>query len=279
MIAFLNGRFVPETEAVVPITDRGFLYGDGLFETLRVSGGCPLWWTRHIERLQRGAEVLRITLPLSVEELRRAAIELLRRNAMPDAILRITISRGSGARGYSTKGATSPTVALTLHPRPEPPVAVRLATSTIRVPALDPLTAVKSANKLPQILARAEAEERGADEALLLNADGDVAEASASNLFWIEGGQVFTPPVSDGALPGVTRAVLLDLCREHGVSAVERSISRAALLGAEGVFLTNSTAGIVTVAELDAQGLNQSSLVSTLRSWLAESARRDAVAI
>lgn len=277
MIAFLNGRFVPEAEAVVPITDRGFLYGDGLFETLRVSQGCPLWWKLHVERLQRGAELLRIALPISAADLRQAAIELVRRNAMPEAILRITISRGSGARGYSTKGASQPTFALTLHLRSASPASIRLATATIRVPAHDPLSAVKSANKLAQILASAEAEERGADEALLLNLDGDVAEASSSNVFWIERGEVFTPPVSDGALPGVIRTAIIDLCRKRGVAVAERSIARSAMLGSEAVFLTNSTAGIVPVAEIDAQKLNCSPLVGTLQGWLGEAELVEAV--
>jgi branched-chain amino acid aminotransferase len=279
MIAFLNGRYVPETEAFVPITDRGFLYGDGVFETLRVSRGCPLWWSLHMGRLQRGAEVLRITLPLSVEELRHTAIELIRRNAMPEAILRITISRGIGTRGYSTKGASQPTLALTLHPLSAPPASICLATATIRVPAHDPLSAVKSANKLAQILARAEAEERGADEALLLNVEGDVAEASSSNIFWIERGEVCTPPVSDGALPGVIRAVIINLCQSHNIVAAERSVARAALLRAEAVFLTNSTAGILPVAEIDAQKLNSSPLIGTLQGWLSEAETAEAMSV
>lgn len=278
MIAFLNGRFVPEAEALVPITDRGFLYGDGLFETLRVHHGHPLWWTRHLERLQRGAEFLRIQLPLPPEDLHRSALELVHRNAMNDAVLRVTLSRGSGTRGYSTKGAGHPTLALTLHPRPTPPTSVRLATATIRVPARDPLSSVKSANKLPQILARAEAEERGADEALLLNVEGDIAEASSGNLFWIEHSEVVTPPVTDGALPGVTRSVVLDLCREKGLTIRERSIDRAALLQTEGVFLTNSTTGIISVTDLDGQRLRVSPLIATLQDWLRGADEAEAVA-
>lgn len=276
MIAFLNGRFIPEAEALIPITDRGFLYGDGLFETLCIHQGRPLWWKLHVERLQRGAELLRIKLPLPPEELRNRALELIRRNAMTEAMLRITISRGSGARGYSTKGAENPTLALTLHPRPAPPASVRLATATIRVPAHDPLASLKSANKLPQILARAEAEEREADDALLLNVEGNVAEASSSNVFWIEDQQVFTPPITDGALPGVTRAVLLNLrAAQHGRPAIERSISRAALLKADGVFLTNSSLGIVPVTEIDAQKLRCSTLVNTLQDWLRAAEERE----
>ncbi len=265
--AFLNGRFIPEAEAVVPISDRGFLYGDGLFETLRVSRSRPLWWTRHAARLQSGAEFLRIALPWSGDELRRFASELIEKNALPECLLRITVSRGSGARGYSIQGANTPTLALTLHPLSAPPAGVRMATATIRVAAHDPLAAIKSANKLTQILARAEAEERGADEALLLNIEGDVAEAASSNVFWITNGTVATPPLSNGALGGVTRDVVLELCRKHQVQISEVPISRAELLRTDGVFLTNSATGIVPVSELDAQKLNQSPLVGKLQQW------------
>lgn len=270
MITFLNGRFVAESEALVPVTDRGFLYGDGVFETLRVQRGEPVWWTRHMARLERGLSLLRIALPSRADDLRTQAVELIRRNNLPDCTLRLAISRGSGRRGYSIQGADSPTVVMTLHPFVPPPGSLRLATATLRVPARDPLALTKSANKLPHILARAEAEERGADDALLLNVTGDVAEASASNVFWIEGGTVYTPPLTDGALAGVTRDVVLEICRQHQVPAGEDSSPRSRLLQAEGVFLTNSTMGIVPVSEIDAQRIAQSALVPRLREWLRD---------
>lgn len=275
MQTFLNGRFIPEAEAVVPITDRGFLYGDGLFETIRVRHNTPLWWSRHVARLHRGAELLRLKLPWSGTELRQFAIELIAKNALPDCILRLTVSRGSGARGYSIQGADPPTVAMTLHPLRPAPTSVRLATATIRVPAHDPLGAIKTANKLPQILARAEAEERGADEALLLNVEGDVAEAASSNVFWIRNGTACTPPISAGALAGVTREVVLELCRAHEVPTAEESIARSALFSMDTVFLTNSSQGIVPVAEIDAQKLKSSPLVARLQEWLSAAERTE----
>lgn len=270
MQAFLNGRFVPEEHAVVPITDRGFLYGDGLFETIAVRNGIPLWWSRHLTRLQRGAELLRLTLPWPIDELHQAALELIRTNAMPEGTLRLAVSRGSGTRGYSIQGASSPTVAMSLHALLPPPASIRLATATLRVHAHDPLSAIKSANKLMQILARAEAEEGGADEALLLNTEGEVAEAASSNLFWIAQGTVETAPISAGALPGVTRAVVLELCRAHQVPTRERLIARAELFAMDGVFATNSSQGIVPVSAIDAQQLKRSPLVEQLQRWLAE---------
>ena len=273
MITYLNGRFVSESEAVVPVTDRGFLYGDGVFETLRVQHGEPVWWARHMARLERGLSLLRITLPRRSDELRHHAGELIQQNQLPDSTLRLSISRGSGRRGYSIQGADTPTVVMTLHPLVPPPSSLRLATATIRVPAHDPIALTKSANKLPHILARAEAEERGADEALLLNIAGDVAEASASNIFWIEGGAVCTPPLADGALAGVTREVVLEVCRQHQMPAGEITAPRSRLLGAEAVFLTNSTIGIVPASEIDAQRIAQSPLVPRLQEWLRDAER------
>jgi aminodeoxychorismate lyase len=268
MQAFLNGRFIPEAQAVVPITDRGFLYGDGLFETLRVSNGRLRWWTRHVERLQQGAAYFRIALPWLPEQLHDFAAKLIQQNALPESVLRITLTRGSGPRGYSPRDADNPTLAMTLHPLPPKASSLRLITVSLRVPANDPLARFKTANKLVQVLARAEAGARGADEALLLNTDGHVAEAAGSNVFWLAGGAVCTPPVEDGALAGVTREVVLELCRQRSIPTGELHLSLEDLRRAGGVFLTNSTAGIVPVSELDGSALNQSSFVMELQTAL-----------
>lgn len=272
MQAFLNGRFVPEAQAVVPISDRGFLYGDGLFETIRVGHGRPLWWTRHVDRLQRGAAFLNLALPWPPEKLQEFAAKLIQQNALPESVLRITLTRGSGSRGYSTKDASSPTLAMTLHPLPPTVSSLRLVTGLLRVTANHPLAALKTANKLLQVLARAEAEHRGADEALLLNTEGNVAEAAASNVFWLENGAVCTPPVSDGALAGVAREVVLEICRARNILAREPHLKPDGLLRVDGVFLTNSVAGIVPVSQLDGVSLNQSPFVAELQQWYEQAA-------
>jgi aminodeoxychorismate lyase len=275
MDVFLNGRFLPETQAVVPISDRGFLYGDGLFETLRISHGRPFCWDQHVERLERGAAFLKLQSPWPSLKLREFAQKLIQRNAMPDSVLRLTLTRGSGSRGFSPKEANSPTLAMTLHPLPTPSSPLRLVTASLRVPANDPLASFKTANKLVHILARAEAEERGADEALLLNTNGHVAEAAASNVFWLENGAVCTPPVADGALAGVTRAVVLELCRTRNVPTKEAHITPEELHRADGVFLTNSVAGIVFAAELDGRPLIQSPFVVELQAAYEELLRAE----
>ena len=249
----------------------GFGLTLGYIETLRVSNARPLWWAWHAERLRRGAEFLRIALPWSPEQLREFAAKLIQQNALPESVLRLTLTRGSGSRGYSPKGASSPTLAMTLHPLPPVPSAIRLATASLRVPANDPLAPFKTANKLVQVLARAEAEARGADEALLLNTDGCVAEAAASNLFWMADGAVRTPPMADGALAGVAREVVREICRARDIPAKEQSLRPDQLFRADGVFLTNSVAGIVPVSELDGKALNRSPFVGELQHWYRES--------
>src|SRR5437879_212281 len=137
MFVFLNGQFVPEEEAVVSVFDRGFLYGDGLFETLRVAGGKPFCWAQHLQRLQRGADFLKLRLPFGAEELRAAAARLVQENQMPESLLRINLSRGVGPRGYSPKGADQPVLVMSLHPAPaidlEHPPQWRLLTASLRL--------------------------------------------------------------------------------------------------------------------------------------------------
>jgi aminodeoxychorismate lyase len=290
MLIFLNGRFVPEGQAVVSVFDRGFLYGDGLFETLRVFNGKPFRWAQHMERLRRGAGFLKIRLPFRPEAWRGFAEELIVRNQMPDALLRLTLSRGVGRRGYSPRGAELPTLVMSLHPTPGAldsdlagsagsesgaPRRWKLTTGSFRLPAGDPLAAFKTCNKLPQILARAEAEAAGADEALLLNTDGFVVEAASGNLFWLDGETVCTPPPAGGILPGVTRAVVLELCRAQEVSVREANVGPEELTRQQAVFVSLSSAGIVEAESLNGRLLQHSPLTEKLRRAYAALVRAE----
>jgi aminodeoxychorismate lyase len=287
MTVFLNGQFVPEAEAAISVFDRSFLYGDGLFETMLVSNGKPFRWAQHMERLERGAEFLGIRLPFAREALAGFAAELIARNQMPEALLRLTLSRGVGVRGYSPKGADKPTLVMTLHAIGAPisrsaccnqadqeigaPLRWRVRTASFRLPAGEALAQFKTCNKLAQVLARAEAEAAGADEALLLNTDGFVVEAASSNLFWIERGTVCTPPLASGILAGVTREVIVELCGRLGLGVRETQIAPAELAGAEGVFLSNSAQGILEVAAVDGRETARSQLTARLHAaYLAQ---------
>src|SRR5260370_12273632 len=216
MLVFLNGRFVPEDQALVSIFDRGFLYGDGLFETVRVRAGKPFRWQQHVERFERGAQFLRLRLPYGPAEIRAFADRLIELNRMPESLLRLELWRGVGPRGYSPQGAEKPALVMTLQPAPviDPnhPPRWRLITAAWRLPVAEPLAQFKTCNKLPQILARAAADAGGADEALLLNTNGEGAHSASGNLFWIDGETVCTPPGSGGVLPRGPRAEVLEVC-------------------------------------------------------------------
>jgi len=268
MVVFLNGKFVPEAEAVVPLNDRGFLLGDGLFETVRVANGKTFRFAQHLERLVRGAEFLKIQLPFTPRELQKFAGQLIAQNELSEAVLRVTLTRGAGVRGYSPKNSGAPTLVLTLHPlpptNPDEPAQWSLITSSFRIPAGDALAAFKTTSKVLNVLARAEAEEKGADEALLLNTNGEVAETAGGNIFWIYQDHVCTVPTGRGVLPGITRAVVLEICQSLGLATNKRIIKPEQLRNAEGIFVTQSALGIIPVAAFDGQPVAPSPLTEQL---------------
>ena len=268
MVVFINGKFVPEERAVVSVFDRSFLYGDGLFETIRIFNGQPFCWQQHLERLQRGSKFLKIKLPCASKRLRAFADRLVGRNKMPDSLLRLTLSRGVGMRGYSLQNANQPTLVMTLHPAPKMdlknPPRWKLMTSSFQLPANEPLAQFKTCNKLPQILARAEADATGADEALLLNTDGFVVEGASSNLFWIEREVAFTPALAAGILAGVTRATVLEICRKLKISVREKNVRPKDLVRADGICLSLSSFGIVEAKSLNRNKIKQSPLTKQI---------------
>jgi len=262
MFVFLNGEIVPEDRALISVFDRGFLYGDGLFEGIRIFNGKLFRWNQHLQRFQHGSEFLKIAVPFSAEALADFTQRLIAENQMPNSLLRLTLSRGIGQRGYSPKNAKQPTLVMATYPMPDAdpsnPPHLRVFISSFRLPAGEPLARFKNLNKLPQVLARAEADADGADEALLLNSDGYVVEGSTSNLFWIRGETVCTPPLPSGILPGVTRAVVLELCEKIGIQTREENITPAELHKMDGAFLSMSSSGIAEITLLDGKPLKRS---------------------
>jgi branched-chain amino acid aminotransferase len=279
MIVFINDGFVPEANATVSIFDRGFLYGDSLFEGIRIHDGKLFRWHDHMDRLEQGQKFLRIAPPAGREKLQTITEELIRLNQFREGIVRVTVSRGPGPRGYSPKTATRPTLLLTLHPLPElseVPKQFTAITSSITLREDDPLAHFKNGNRLLQVLARAEADERGADEAILLSTAGHIAEATTSNVFWISGDHVFTPPLKEGILPGVTRKIIFELCAGE-IELQEARAGVEALKNAQGVFLTMTSLGIVEVISLDGVPLATSPLTLELAKRLRELVRRELV--
>ncbi len=267
MIFYIDGKFVPEEEATISVLDRSFLYGDALFETIRVYDGRFFLWGDHLDRFARGAELLRIRLPEPVARLSQVAQELLALNRLRDGLLRLHLSRGIGRRGYSIRGADDSRVIMTLHPFSSPQSGLirwNLWIASHRVPVDDPLTTIKHCNKIPQILARAEAEDEGADEALLLNTQGMVAEAASSNLFWTDGSRVFTPPATSGGLPGVTRQFVRRLGKDLGIDIDEADLSPSDLTRQKGVFLSMSSFEIVEVASVNTRPVPSSPITQKI---------------
>jgi len=266
MFVFLNGQFLPAAEAVVPVNDRGFMYGDGLFETMRVVNGKPFRFAQHLERMTRGADFLKIKPPFTPKELDKFAAQLVGQNKMPDAILRVMLTRGPDERGYKFNGHGKPTVVMTLHAAPslENLAEWNLITSSFHIPASDALSSFKTTSKLLHVMARAEAAEKGADEALLVNTNGEVAETASGNIFWIYQDSICTVPTGRGVLPGITRAVVLEICQSLGLPVNKRVIKPEALRNSDGIFVTQSALGIVPVASFDGEPVAPSPLVDQL---------------
>ena len=268
MFVHLNGEIVPESEAVVPVSDRGFMYGDGVFETIRVHKGMTLRWFAHMDRLRSGLEQLEIPYQLDTRTLHESARELIEQNQLSDAVLRVQITRGPGKRGYSPKGADSPTIVITAHTAPpliEAQPRWSLAESSVRIQSDNPLTSVKSLNKLPNILAKAEADRADCNDAVLLNERSEVAEATCANIFWMRDGKVFTPPLESGALPGVTRNFVSDLAAMGEIELKETPTTMADLREAEGIFLSLSSLVLVEVDAIGGNPIPTSPIFARLR--------------
>ena len=264
--ASLNGRFLPLDEAQVSASDRGFLYGDGLFETIRIHDGRPFLWDWHMIRFMDGSESLGIALPQSTESLLGNVRELICRNDGPESIVRIALSRGVGQRGYGVTGDEQPILLITqqsLPPKPSKPLS--LVTTNARVAVGDPLARVKSANKLGSILVKRDATRQRADDGLILNSDGNVTETSSANVFWVENGTLHTPPISDGVLPGVTRRLVIDLAPTLGQAVREESAAPDRLQQAEAVFVTSAATGIRAIGQVNGTALDTHPLVGQLQ--------------
>ncbi len=245
---WLNGALIEADHAHIAITDRGFLLADGLFETMRAQNGHIEELDAHLARLAAGAAVLRIPVPFDAAVLGPACEDVLVANGLRTAeraSLRLTLTRGSGPRGVMPPLDPNVTLLITAAPMSAVPDAITAITSkTIRRDAASPLSTVKSLAYTGNVLARLEAADAGASEAMILNTDGNLAETTASNVFLVENGGLVTPPVSDGALPGIMRASVIALARELGLGIREETIRPERLRSATEIFLTNSLVGI-----------------------------------
>ncbi|GBQ81731.1 aminotransferase [Gluconacetobacter johannae DSM 13595] len=247
---WLNDGLVSADAACIAPGDRGLTLGDGVFETMRVAQGRIGHLARHLDRLRQGAEILMFPQP-DLDRIEDVLRRVVRHNDMMDGSLRLTLTRGCGPRGVMPPVQPSPTLLVTAAPPPSAPLppANMIVSTQVRRDEASPLSRIKSLNYLPNVLARLEAARQGGDEALMLNLAGRVAEASASTIVIHRQGRLVTPPVAEGALPGIARAVLL-----AAGMLDEAPLDLDDLRHAEGVFLTSSLS-VREVASLDGVAL------------------------
>lgn len=253
-IVHLDGRFVREEEARIPIGDRGFLYGDAIFETIRIYRGVPDLLPRHLERLRRGARVLGFSLPRPSGGWLELVREILRRNGRDeqDAAVRITVTRGVGGEGLLPPRRARPTVLVSVRDLdPRLPRCRVHGADVVVVPyaggPAGPLAGVKTTAYAPAVLAKVAARRARAFEAVYADADGILSEGSTSNLFLVRRGRLETPRLEHGGLPGITRARVLEIARRAGIPAIERTLRTGDLLGADEAFLTATTIEVLPI--------------------------------
>jgi branched-chain amino acid aminotransferase len=256
---WIDGAIVPGSEACLPVTDHGLLYGDGVFEGIRWYGRRVFRLADHLRRFEVSARSIGLALPLDSAGIEKIVLETARAHGSDDGYLRLIATRGVGSLGVDPTTCSAPRLIciaadVDLFSQQKLEEGLQLVTVSVRRPALDALDPrVKSLNYLNNVLAKREARLRGADEGLILNAAGTVAEASVANVFAVRAGALHTPPPVDGSLDGITRDSVLRLARRLGIAAGERTLSRLDLLRADEVFLTGTGARIVPVAGLDGQ--------------------------
>jgi len=257
MLIYMNGKLVPKEEAKVSVFDHGLLYGDGIFEGIRVYDGNIFRLKEHLERLFESAKTIGLEVPMTYDELERATVDTVAANGKRDAYIRLVITRGVGDLGIDPTTCKAVTLfiivdKIKLYPPEFYEKGIPLVTaSTRRIPmeCLDPR--IKSLNYLNNILAKIEGRRAGAPEAIMLNLRGRVAECTADNIFLIKHGRVATPRLTDGALPGVTRFTVLELAEQAGLDTEESAMGLHDLYNADEVFLTGTGAEIVPVISID----------------------------
>ncbi|MBM3859070.1 MAG: branched-chain-amino-acid transaminase [Verrucomicrobia bacterium] len=276
MKIFLDGRFVDEADAKISVFDHGLLYGDGVFEGIRVYDGRIFRLVEHLQRLFASAKAIMLKVPMTQEELLKACCAACRMNSIHDGYIRLVVTRGVGNLGLNPFHCPKATVfiiadKIALYPEKVYRKGIELITaSTQRVnpAALSP--AIKSLNYLNNIMAKIEAIHAGTIEAIMLNAQGNVAECTGDNIFVVRGGRIETPPVSDGALIGITRGVVFELGAKLNLPVSEAHLTRYDLMTSEECFITGSAAEIVPVSTVDCRPIGAGKPGPVTKQLMAE---------
>ena len=257
MKIYLDGKYLAKDEAKVSVFDHGLLYGDGVFEGIRLYKGKIFRLDQHLDRLFASAKAIMLQIPLSKDQLVDACCETCRQNKLKDGYIRLVVTRGVGNLGLNPFRCKNPTViiiadTIELYPEEVYRKGLKLITASIQrtnPAAVNP--SIKSLNYLNNILAKIEAVNAGTIEAIMLNSQGHVAECTGDNIFCVRGGQLATPPISAGALVGITRQVVMELAGRRKIEVNESNLTSYDLMTAEEVFLTGTAAEIVPVVSID----------------------------
>lgn len=263
MKVYLNGDMVDQADAKVSVFDHGFLYGDGIFEGIRLYDGNVFKLDEHLERLEFSARAIMLNLPWSRAEVAEAVCETCRANGLTNGYIRLIVTRGEGTLGLSPKSCAHPQMIIIadqiqLYPKEfytNGLKVITVATRRLSPAALPPM--IKSLNYLNNILAKIEAGNLGYVEAFMLNEQGYVAECTGDNVFIVQHGKVFTPPVNAGSLTGITRGAVIDIVKSMGLELVETNLTRYDLWIAQECFLTGTAAEVVPVVEIDGRVIGE----------------------
>ena len=261
MKIWVNGQLVEPEQAVVSVFDHGLLYGDGVFEGIRIYSGRIFRSAAHIDRLYDSARAIRLEIGLTKGQMAEALDQTVRANGVVDGYIRLVVTRGPGNLGLNPFQCQRPNVFIIagqIQLYPKEMYELGMSTIIARTRRMHPSMLspqVKSLNYLNNILARIEAVDAGAPEALMLNADGMVAEGTGDNVFMVRGGLVLTPPPEDGILVGVTRQLVIELCRTLGIPVAEKSIRPEELYAADECFLTGTAAEVIPITRVDGRAI------------------------
>jgi branched-chain amino acid aminotransferase len=257
MKIFIDGKYLNERDAKVSVFDHGLLYGDGVFEGIRAYNGRVFKLKEHIDRLFYSAKAILLDIPMSHAELMKAIVATIRANKLRDCYVRLIVTRGVGTLGLNPRSCKNPSVIIIAGKiQVYPPELYAKGMDIVTVPTVRNLhsavnPAIKSLNYLNNILAKIEANNAGVEEAVMLNAEGFVAECTADNLFIVKNGELLTPPLSAGALYGITRQTVIDLANAIGMKVSEPDLTRYDLFNADECFLTGTGAEIMPVVKID----------------------------
>jgi branched-chain amino acid aminotransferase len=254
---WLDGKLVDKSDAKISVYDHGLLYGDGVFEGIRVYNGKIFECEAHLDRLWNSAKAIRLQIPISRQEMTAAMEQTFRANNLNDSYIRLVVTRGVGDLGLDPRKCAKPTVfiindLIAVYPKELYEKGLAVVTASVIRNHPNALSArIKSLNYLNNILAKIEANDAGVPEAIMLNHAGNVSECTADNIYIVRDGQVQTPTTSDGILEGVTRKVVLDLCRKLSIPVVEKTLQRHDLYVADEMFLSGTAAEVIGVNKID----------------------------